>query len=120
MDRGLLLTFNLLLTMAVKLPIIAFFFKKKKRPAAVSIAFIINLITWIIATIIWLKDPDVNQLHLRVGIFVLEAVAFWFFLGRNWKRAVLLSFVSNLLVYFVTMYITLPEGIFQKKDNIIR
>lgn len=120
MDRGLQLTFNLLLTLAIKLPVIAFFFKKRKRQSAVGIGSIINLVTWILGTIIWLKNPDVNQLYVRAGILVAESVAYWFFLGRNWKRAVLISVISNVIVYFATTYITLPDGFFQKKDNMIR
>ncbi len=133
MDRGLLLTFNLLLMLAVKLPIIAFFFKKKRRVPAVSVAVVINLVTWIIGTIVWLKlaetiepvagEPkafDTTQLYIRIFGSVVEAIAYWFFLGRNWKRAILISIVSNIAMYFAAQYITLPEGFFQKKDNIIR
>ena len=133
MDRGLLLTFNLLLMLAVKLPIIAFFFKKKRRVPAVSVALVINLITWIIGTIVWLKlaettEPvagevkvfDMTQVYIRIAGSIVEAIAYWFFLGRNWKRAVLLSLVSNIAMFFAAHYITLPESFFQTKDNIIR
>lgn len=133
MDRTLHLTFNLLLTLAVKLPIVAFFFRRKKRQTAITIGFVINLITWIIGTIVWLKlaenaapvSPEVKifdstQLYIRMAGTVVEAVAYWFFMGRNWKKAILLSVVSNLVMYFAALYITLPENFFQKKDNMIR
>lgn len=133
MDRGLQLTFNLLLMLAVKLPIIAFFFRRKRRVPAVTVALVINLITWILSTIVWLKMAetavpvagetrvfDSTQLYIRIGICIVEAIAYWFFLGRNLKRAILLSFVSNIAIYFAAQFITLPENFFQKKDNIIR
>jgi hypothetical protein len=133
MDRGLQLTFNLLLTLLVKLPVVAFFFKTKKRLPAVTVALVINIITWIIGTIVWLKlaetavpvSPetkvfDTTQLYIRISGCVVEAIAYWFFLGRNWKRAILLSVISNVAIYFAAQYITLPEGFFQRKDNMIR
>jgi hypothetical protein len=133
MDRGIQLTFNLLLTLLVKLPVVAFFFKTKKRAPAVGIALVINLVTWIIGTIVWLKlaetvvpvSPeikvfDTTQLYIRISGCIVEAIAYWFFLGRNWKKAVLLSVISNVVIYFAAQYITLPEGFFQKKDNMIR
>lgn len=120
MDRGIQLTFNLLLTLVVKLPIVAFFFKRKKRQPAVTVAVVINLITWIVGTLLWLKNPDVNQFFLRIGISVAEAIAYWFFLGRNWKKAILIAIVTNIAIYVAAKFIVLPEGFFQKKDNIIR
>ncbi len=133
MDRGLQLTFNLLLMLAVKLPIIAFFFRRKRRLSAVTIALVINLITWILSTIVWLKMAetavpvagetrvfDSTQLYIRIGVCIAEAIAYWFFLGRNLKRAILLSLISNIAIYFAAQFITLPENFFQKKDNIIR
>lgn len=134
MDRGIQLTFNLLLTLLVKLPVVAFFFKTKKRGPAVTVALVINLVTWIIGTIVWLKLAeaaapaasaetkvfDTTQLYIRISVCIVEAIAYWFFLGRNWKRAVLLSVISNVAIYFAAQYITLPEGFFQKKDNMIR
>ena len=132
MDRALQLTFNLLLTLLVKLPVVGFFFKSKKRSSAIGIAFIINLITWIISTIIWLKtaettqnveasqNTDINHIWIRLAFTVVEAVAYWFFLGKNLKKAILMAVISNILAYFATEYISLPEGFFQKKDNMIR
>ena len=119
MDLALQLTFNLLLTLFVKLSIVSFFFKKKKRQPAVVIALLINLITWIVCTIIWLKNPDVNQLYLRIATSIAEGVAYWFFFGRNWKKALLMTIATNLAGYFVTLY-HLPEDFFQKKNNMIR
>ncbi len=134
MERAIQLTFNLLLTLVVKLPIIAFFFSKRKRQSAVSISFVINLIVWIIGTILWLKMAesstvaapgetkifDANQIYIRVGSCIIETVCYWYFLGRNWKKAFLLSIVSNLAIYLAAQFISLPEGFFQKKDNMIR
>jgi hypothetical protein len=133
MERAIQLTFNLLLSLVVKLPIVAFFFKKKKRQHAIGFAFVINLITWIIGTIIWLKlaesalpvspetkTVDMNQLFIRIGACVVEIIAYWFFFGRNWKKAILIAVLSNLAFYVAAQFITLPEGFFQKKDNMIR
>lgn len=120
MDRAIQLTFNLLLTLLVKLPIIGFFFRKKKRQPAVMTALMINLVSWIIGTIIWLKNPDINPFYVRICTSILEGIAYWFFLGRNWKKALLMTIITNVLSYLATQYITLPEGFFQKKDNMIR
>jgi|GEM_PF-1121881 len=133
MDRGILLTFNLLLMLAVKLPIIGFFFKKKRRQPAVTVALVINLVTWIIGTIVWLKLAesivpvpgetkvfDTTQLYIRIGGCVVEAIAYWFFLGRNWKKSLLLAITSNIAIFFAAQFITLPESFFQTKDNMIR
>ena len=119
MDLALQLTFSLLLTLFVKLSIVSFFFKKKKRQPAVVIALLINLITWIVGTIIWLKDPDVNQLYIRIATTIVEGVAYWFFFGRNWQKALLMTIATNLVGYFATLY-HLPEDFFQKKNNMIR
>lgn len=120
MDRAIQLTFSLLLTLLVKLPIVGFFFGKKKRQPAVMTALLINLVSWIIGTLIWLKNPDLNQFYIRIGTSILETIAYWFFLGRNWKKALLMALITNTLSYLATQYITLPEGFFMKKDNRIR
>lgn len=120
MDKALDLTFKLLLTLSVNLPIVSFFFKKKKRQPAVVTALLINLITWIVATIIWLKNPDVNLFHVRIVTSIVEGMAYWYFLGRNWKKALAMTIITNVISYFITQYVTLPEGFFQKKDNMIR
>lgn len=120
MDKALQLTFNLLLTLLVKLPIAGFFFKKRKRQPAVMMALVINVITWIVTTIIWLRNPDVNLVTVRIFTSIAEGISYWYFLGRNWKKAAIIAIISNVVCYFATQYIVLPPDFFQKKNNMIR
>ncbi len=116
------LTFNLLFTLAIKLPIVAYFFKKRKRQSAINIAMIINLTSWVISKIIWLQFAEVSPhilLEITIGMAVVEGVAYWYFLGRNWKKALLMALVTNIAAYLITTYIKMPAGLFQKKTTII-
>lgn len=114
------LTFDLLLTLLVELPIIAFFFKRRKRQAALIVGLIVNLATWPIFHYFRFKYPDLNVIWIKAGITVIEAVAYWYFLGRNWKKAILLSLVANGASLLVTSFIKYPSDIFLKKPNMIR
>ena len=46
------LALDLLLTLLLELPIIALFFKRKKRPSALLNALMINLVSWPVAHIL--------------------------------------------------------------------
>ena len=114
------LTFNLLIILLVELPIVAYFFRRKKRPSALTVAFLVNIVSWVIGTIIWFKNPDVNMLYVRIGTSILETVVYWFFLGRNWKKAILMALIANAASFAVSQFVYLPDSFFQKSNNMIR
>lgn len=114
------LTFDLLLTLLVEIPIIAFFFKRRKRQPAVIVGLIVNIATWPIFHYFRFKYPDLDIIWIKAGIAVIEAAAYWYFLGRNWKKAILISLVANGASFLVTSYIKFPADAFMRKPNMIR
>ena len=114
------ITFTLLLILLIELPVVAYFVRKKKRPAAVLVALLANLVTWIVSTMLWQKNPDINLLVVAAGSAIFEMLIYWFFLGRNWKKAILMALISNFLSFLATQYIHLPDNMFQKQNNMVR
>jgi len=117
------ITFNLLLILLIELPIVAYFFRKKKRQVAVFVALLANIVTWIVSTILFQNNPDTNMLPIKIGGAIFETLVYWFFLGRNWKKAILMSLIANTASYLATTFIQLPDGFLQKAppgNNIIR
>lgn len=113
------LAFNLLLTILVELPIIGFFFRSKKRKTALTVGFLVNIITWPIVNIIRLNTEwDLNW--VQVGVVVFEGIAYWLLLGRNWKKATILTIVANTASFIITKYVYLSPEFFQKKTEYIR
>ena len=109
------LALNFLVTIFIELPIIALFFKRKKRQAAVLMALLINVISWAIAHIIFFST-DFNMTYVAVGIAIGEAIAFKRFLECNWKKAIIMSLIVNSLSFFATQLI--PIDLFQAKPEI--
>ncbi len=120
METAAKLTFELLLILLVELPIVAYFFRRKKRPTVLTVALLVNVLSWVIGTILWLRNPDVNKFYIKMGTSALEAAVYWYFLGRNWKKAILMSLVANTVSYIITHFVYLPDDFFQKKTNMIR
>jgi hypothetical protein len=113
------LAFNLLLVILIELPIIGFFFSKRRRKFAYMVGFFVNLITWPIVNIIRLNTSwDLNW--VQVGVVLFEGLAFWLLLGRNFKKAFLIGIIANLASFLITKVVYLPPDFFQKKTNIIR
>jgi len=112
------LAFNLLLTILIELPIIAFFFRKRKRKYAITVGFFVNIITWPIVNIIRLNtDWDLNL--VQVGVAVAEGFAYWLLLGRHVKRAVIITILANTASFLATKYIHITTDIVQK-NNLIK
>ena len=111
------LALNFLLTILVELPIIALFFKRKKRQFAVLIALLINIISWSVAHIIFFTT-DINMTYAAIGLAVGEAIAFHKFLNCNWKKAIIMSLLVNSLSFFATQLI--PEDIFQPRPDAVK
>jgi len=113
------LAFNLLLTLLVELPIIGFFFRKRKRKGALMVGLLVNLITWPLVNIIRL-NTDWNLNMVEIGVVVIEGLAYWLFLGRNITKAVLITVLANGASFIITKFVYIGPDFFQKKTNIIR
>ncbi len=113
----MVLALKLLITLLIELPIIALFFRRKKRQKAILMGLLINIISWSVIHIIFFTF-DVNILYVATGIAVGEAIAFHQLLDCNWTKAIILSLVVNCLSYFATQYI--PLDLFQSKPETIR
>lgn len=111
------LALNFLLTILIELPIIALFFKRKKRQAAVLMALLINVISWSVAHIIFFST-DFNIYYAAIGLAIGEAIAFHKFLECTWKKAIIMSLIVNSLSFLATQYI--PIDIFQSKPEGIK
>ncbi len=111
------LAFNLLLTLLVELPIIAFFFRKRKRKAALLVGLLVNLITWPIVNIIRL-NTDWSLDMVEIGVVIVDGLAYWFFLGRNISKAVFITVLANAASYLITKFVHLGPDFFQKKVNV--
>lgn len=113
------LAFNLLLIILIELPIIGFFYSKRRRKSAYAVGFFVNVFTWPIVNIIRLNTSwDLNW--VQAGVVVIEGLFFWLLMGRNLKKAALISIIANLVSFLVTKVVYLPPDFFQKKTNIIR
>lgn len=113
------LAFNLLLILLIEIPVVGFFFSKRRRKNAYLVGLFVNVVTWPIVNIIRLNTNwDLNW--VQVGVVVLEGALFWLLLGRNLKKAALISILANLASFLITKVVYLPPDFFQKKTNIIR
>lgn len=108
----MVLAFNFLIIILVELPVIALFFLRKKRQAALGMALLINIISWSITHIIFFTF-DINVYYVAVVLAVAEAIAFHFLLASSWKKAFIISLLANCLSFSITQAI--PEDIFQPK-----
>jgi peptidoglycan/LPS O-acetylase OafA/YrhL len=111
------LALNFLLTILIELPIIALFFKRKKRQAAVLMALLINIISWSVAHIIFFST-DFNMTYAAIVLAIGEAIAFHKFLECKWKKAIIMSLIVNSLSFCATKYI--PTDIFQSRPGGIK
>jgi hypothetical protein len=113
------LTFSLLLTLILELPVAGFFFKKNKRRTVYLVCLFVNLVTWPLINIIRLKtDLDLNMVQLFAVI--AEGVGYWLILRCDWKKAVLVTVASNVLSFAVIRMVHFEPDILPKKIEIIR
>lgn len=127
MDLVFNLTFNLLLTLLIEIPIVGFFFRRRKRKNAYLYAFIANIITWPIVNVIklnWLGFnhnimPDASELTIVTGLVISEGIIYLMFLECGWKKAFLVSLVANLLSGLITHFAYFGPEFFQRKPDII-
>lgn len=108
----MVLAFNFFITVLVELPIIALFFNRKKRQAALGMALLINIVSWSVTHIIFFTF-DINMYFVAIILAIGEAIAFHFLLPCNWKKAFIISVIVNILSFSITHAI--PTDIFQSK-----
>ncbi len=113
----MVLAFNFLIIILIELPIIALFFKRKKRQAALGMALLINIISWSVTHIVFFTF-DINMYYVAVVLAIGEAIAFHFLLPCNWKKAFIISLIVNSLSFSITHAI--PEDLFQQKPYNIK
>jgi hypothetical protein len=113
------LTFSLLLTLILELPIVGFFFKARKRRPAYLACLFVNLVTWPIINIIRLKtDWDLNM--VEIFVVIAEGLGYWFILNCGWKKAILVTLVSNAISFIVLKLVHFEPDMLPKKIDIIR
>ena len=110
------LALNLLLTLLIELPIIALFFRRKKRQAVILMSALINIISWAVAHII-IFSTDINIYYIAIVIAIGEAIAFQKFLPCIWKKAIIISVIVNSLSFFITKQIPSNIELFQTKPE---
>ncbi len=115
----MVLALNFLLTILIELPVIAFFFNRRKRLAALQMALLINIISWSVAHII-IFSTDIQIYYIAAGLAIGEAIAFYKLLDCNWKKAIILSLLVNGLSFFITQLIPIDADLFQPKPEILR
>ncbi len=113
----MLLAINFLITVLIELPIIALFFKRKKRQAALGMALLINVISWSMTYIIFFTF-DINMYYVAVVLAIGEAIAFHFLLPCNWKKAFIISLIVNSLSFSITH--SIPADTFEAKPYNIK
>ena len=110
------LAFNFFLTVLIELPIIALFFKRKKRQSAILMALLINIISWSVAHIIFFSF-DVDIRYVAIVLAIGEAIAFKQLLDCNWKKAFLMSLIVNSLSFLATQKIPVDLDFSPSKPN---
>jgi len=113
------LTINFLITLLIELPIVILFFKRKKRKEAAWMAFLINIITWSIAHIIFFST-ELPIYPVAIGLAIGEAIAFYLMLNCNWKKAISIAILTNLLSFYINQLIPVDIDIFKQKEEIIQ
>jgi hypothetical protein len=113
------LAFNLLLIILVELPIVGFFFRKRKRKNALFICLFVNIVTWPIVNIIRL-NTNLNLDVVQLFVVIAEGMGYWLICHIGWKKGFLISLLANATSFIVTKFVYLPPDFFQKKIDVIR
>lgn len=113
------LAINFLLTILIELPIIAIFFRRKKRQSALLMSLLINIISWSVAHILFFTT-DISIYYIALGLGIGEAAAFYKLLECSWKKAIILSLIVNSLSFSVTKSIPVDFDLFPSKPGTMR
>jgi len=111
------LALNLLLTLLIELPVIALFFRRKKRQSVILMSALVNIISWSVAHIV-IFSSDINIYYLTIVLAVGEAIAFKGLLPCTWKKAIIISMIVNSLSFFITTKLPNEVEFFQFKPEI--
>ena len=114
----MVIALDILLTLLLELPIIAVFFKKKKRSAAVMYGFFMVLVTWPIVHILKMST-EINSNNIEIGVIIAEGIALWILTNCGWKKGFLISIVINCSSFFIMKTITLDPDMLQNRPNIV-
>lgn len=93
----------LLLTMLIEIPIY-FLFVRQKIAFSVLILILANCFTWPILNILF-HTTNMHLLILETGVTVVEAFIIYFLLVKNFRKALLISFVQNVVSTFIGVWI---------------
>ena len=114
----MVIALDILLTLLLELPIIALFYKKKKRSTAVTYGFFIVLASWPIVHILKMST-DININYIEIGVIIAEGLALWILTNCGWKKGFLISLVINCFSFFIMKTITLDPDMLQNRPNIV-
>ena len=80
--------------------------------------FLINITTWSIAHIFFSTEMPV--FYEVIGLAIVEAIAFNLLLNYDWKKAIYIAILTNLLGFYITQFILLDSKIYDQKEEIIQ
>jgi hypothetical protein len=113
------LTINLLLLIAIELPIVGFFFRKRKRRGAILVAFFLNIAIWPVINIIRFQTEwNIDAMQI-IAVF-LEFLGYWLILKITWKKAMLIAVLANLVSFVAIKLADIKPEMFERKVEIIR
>lgn len=83
--------------------IIYLFFIKEKKKEIFCYCFLINLFTWPLANLFF----DFIKLFLVVelSVFIVEFILIKYLFNINWKRAVIISLIANLVTALLSFLV---------------
>ena len=95
--------FYFLLTLALELPIVLLFFKKRWK-FALLIGLLLNLFTWpLLHLLLYYTHIDINIAEL--GVTAAEGIGYWIFMECKWQKAFGVSLLANGFSYGVGLLI---------------
>ena len=83
---------------------IYFFFFIEKIAYSILILILANCFTWPILNILF-HNTHIHLLILETGVTVVEALIIYFFLQQKFSKALLISFVQNVVTTFIGVWI---------------
>lgn len=94
--------FYLILTIIIEYIVYAIIIRKKFKLLLIY-CILINLVTWPLANIFY----GVSGLFwiIELGVFAIESVLIKYLVDITWKKAIILSFVANLITALIGLVI---------------
>ena len=110
------LAINFFITIFIELPVIALFFKRKKRKQALLMALLINVVSWAVAHIVFFTT-DINIYYLTILMTAGEAIAFHQFLVCKWSKAIIMAIIVNACSFAVTQLVPIDLDSFKSRQE---